>query len=378
MYIPIQTNVIFDLLLTTPTMKLFIFAILTSFFLLSTGCSQSAQNRLHLYNWSDSFPPDVIKAFEKETGITVVYDNFDNNDTLEAKLLLGISGYDLVFPSAWPYFSRQARAGFYQKLDRTKLNFLNKLSPALLDFFNKDEAGHDEPGIKYGVPYTWGVIGFAYNPLLIKDVNSLPLNSFAAIYEVANLKKLARCGVSFPEEALDIFPYMMRYMKTQSLGKAVKRFRKLRPYIQRFELMQSVQDLASGSLCFAQTSLSAAIKLTVDLKRTNNPMQIRMSLPKEGIPLWMDVMAIPRNAPHPDNAYKFMNFIYRPENIAKISEHVFEFNLRDDADSRINPQLRKIKKHVLSQKNRFAKINVSDHKQIRTYNKALEHAIFTP
>lgn len=352
-------------------MKFLLTALLTAASLLCSGCSETNENVLHIYNWAESFPRDVLVDFEKETGIKVIYDNFDNNDTLEAKILLGISGYDVVFPSAWPYFSRQARAGLYQKLDPQKLNFLDKLNPTILKFFTSDE-----PGSGYGIPYMWGILAFAYNVKKISKIPNLPLDSYAAVYEREHLKKLRKCGIAFPDEALDIFPYIMRYLKTESLNQAVARMKEIKPYVRRFDLIQSVQELANGSLCFIHAPLGPAFRAKVDLEKANSPIKIGFSYPKEGIPLWMDIVAIPKNAPHVANAYKFINFIYRPEILARTTNLIYEFNMIDETVPYLLPELRKLRSTVLAHKDRFVKNNIKDRERVRALNKSLEQIIF--
>ncbi|USO01563.1 MAG: extracellular solute-binding protein [Alphaproteobacteria bacterium] len=356
-----------------PPLKTPIIFVLSALMALLGGCSEPHQNTLHLYNWSQSYPPDLIKKFERETGIRVIYDNFENNDTLEAKLLLGIAGYDIVFPSAWPYFSRQAKAGIYQKLDTAKLPFLQDLDSQIVHLLTDGKKN-----LTYGIPYVWGVIIFAFNTEKMAAFKDLPLDSYAAVYEPKNIKRLATCGVSFPDEALDIFPQIMRYLKTKDIDKAFERFVQLRPYIRKFELLQSLQDLASGSLCFSQTTLSGTHKMRRDMITAGSPINIDLRYPKEGIPIWMDVLAIPKNAPHVDNAYRFINFIYRPENMAHISNYLYEFNARKGSEKYFNADMENLQKEISTHKKNLVKITISDRDHVRALSQAMERIIFTP
>src|SRR5438128_8134290 len=125
--------------------------------------ARAEEPRLHVYNWSDYIAPDTIANFSRETGIAVTYDVYDGNEVLEAKLLAGHSGYDIVVPSASPYMARQIAAGAYLALDKAKLRNLNNLDPRLLEL-----ARVADPGNAHGVPYLWSATGIGYNVALVE------------------------------------------------------------------------------------------------------------------------------------------------------------------------------------------------------------------
>jgi putrescine transport system substrate-binding protein len=164
---------------------------------------------VHVYNWSDNVAPDTIAGFENETGIRVTYDVYDGNEVLEAKLLAGHSGYDIVVPSASPYLGRQIKAGALHPLDKAKLPGLDKLDPRIMAL-----VAQLDPGNRYGVPYLWSVTGIGYNPALVSRAlgGADPPDSFALLFDPAYAQKLARCGISILDTPQEVFPAALSYL----------------------------------------------------------------------------------------------------------------------------------------------------------------------
>jgi putrescine transport system substrate-binding protein len=281
---------------------------------------------LNIYNWSDYIAPDTVSKFEAETGIKVNYDVYDSNEVLEAKLLAGKSGYDLVVPSASPFLARQIKAKVYRKLDRAKLKNYDNLDKQIL----ASQAVAD-PGNLYGVPYLWGTTGFGYNVAKVKAAlgDAAPLDSMAMIFDPEIAKKLAPCGISLLDSALDVFPAALAYIGRDPTSKApadleaaVAVVSKIRPYIKKFHSSQYINDLANGDLCISLGYSGDIVQARTRAAEAKNGIEIAYTIPKQGAQLSTDMMAIPASAQHPDNAHLFIDFILRPEVIAAITNAV--------------------------------------------------------
>lgn len=281
---------------------------------------------LNIYNWSDYIAPDTVPNFEKETGIKVNYDVYDSNDTLEAKLLAGHSGYDLVVPSASPYLARQAASGVYRKIDKAALKNYGNLDPQILA-----AAAKADPGNRYGVPYMWGTTGFGYNRAMVKAAlgDHAPTDSSALIFDPANAKRLAACGISLLDSAQELFPAALAYLGRNPLSRdpadlerAVKVIEAIRPYIRKFNSSEYINDLANGDLCVAWGYSGDIVQARNRARAAKNGVDIAYTIPKQGAMIWIDMMAIPADAPHPGNALKFIDYILRPAVVAKISDAV--------------------------------------------------------
>ena len=210
---------------------------------------------LNIYNWSDYIAPDTVPNFAKETGIDVHYDVYDSNEVLEAKLLAGHSGYDLVVPSAAPYLARQASSGVYKKIDKAALKNYGNLDPQILE-----AAAKADPGSQYGVPYMWGTTGFGYNRAQVKKAlgDAAPTESSALLLDPANAQKLADCGIELLDSAQELFPAALAYLHRDpmsrdpaDLERAAAVIQAIRPYIRKFHSSEYINDLANGDICVA-------------------------------------------------------------------------------------------------------------------------------
>ena len=292
----------------------------------TTPVARAADVELNVYNWSDYIAKDTIPNFEKQTGIHVRYDNYDSNDTLQAKLLAGSSGYDIVVPTS-NYMARQIQAGAYQKLDKSQLPNLKNLSPVLMQMV----AGAD-PGNQYGVPWAFAVTGIGYNVQAVKKAlgANAPVDSWALVFDPANLSRLKGCGVSFLDESVDVFAAALQYMQKDpnstnpgDYQAAFDMLKKVRPYITEFNSSGYINDLANNDVCVA---IGFAGDLGIAHRRSaeaNRPYDIRFSNVKEGGLLAFDVMVIPKDAPHPQAALRWINYIEDPKVNAAITNEVF-------------------------------------------------------
>ncbi|MGC1954281.1 MAG: polyamine ABC transporter substrate-binding protein [Gammaproteobacteria bacterium] len=281
---------------------------------------------LHIYNWSDYIADEVLEQFQAETGIEIVYDVYDSNEVLEAKLLAGRSGYDLVFPTARPFAQRHIKAGIYQKFDKSKLTNYGNLDALML----KNLADID-PGNAHVVPYLWGTTCIGYNRTQVADKlgASTPAATWALIFDVANAERLAGCGISLLDDPTEVFSAALIYLGKDpnstdpvDLEAATALLQKVRPYIRYFHSSQYINDLANGDLCLAHGYSGDILQARNRAHEAGNDVQVALVIPREGAILAVDVMAIPADARHSENAHRFIDFILRPEVIANITNVV--------------------------------------------------------
>jgi putrescine transport system substrate-binding protein len=287
---------------------------------------RAEEKLLNIYNWSDYIAPDTVKNFEASTGIKVNYDVYDSNEVLEAKLEAGHSGYDVVVPTAMPYLAREAAAGVFLPIDKAKLQNYGDLDPQILA-----AAAHADPGNKYGVPYMWGTTGIGYNVAKVKAVlgDKAPVNSLKLLFDPDNARKLATCGIEVLDSAQELFPAALLYAGRNPLGrgagdiaKAVAVLSAIRPYIRKFHSSEYINDLANGDICVAFGYSGDIVQARTRAAEAKNNVQIAYSIPKEGAMIWIDMMAIPKDAPHPENALMWLDTILDPRIAASISNTV--------------------------------------------------------
>jgi putrescine transport system substrate-binding protein len=308
------------------------------------GISAAAEDKvLNIYNWSDYIGENTIKNFEKETGIKVHYDTFDSNETLHAKLVAGKTGYDIVVPSSnWAKI--QLEGGLLMKLDKSKITTYGNLDP----FVMKNLATMD-PGNQYLVPWMWGITTVGINVDKVKAaLGNLPMpdNAWDLLFKPEYISKLKSCGVSMLDSGDEVFPAAMRYLgkpadstNPADYQDAARLLAKIRPYVTLFSSSGYINDLASGALCLSlgwNGDMSIAQRRA---KEAKNGVNIQVLLPKTGALLFFDTMAIPADAPHPENAYKWMSYIYRPEVNAGLVNKVFYANPVPSAAKYIKPDI---------------------------------------
>jgi putrescine transport system substrate-binding protein len=298
---------------------------------------------LHVYNWSDYIAEDTVKKFEEATGIKVTYDVYDSNEVLEAKLLAGNSGYDIVVPTS-NFLQRQVAAGVYQELDKSKLPNLKNMDPDLM----KQAAAYD-PDNAHGIIYMWGTIGLGYNVDKIKERlgDDAPTDSWALIFDPENAKKLQDCGITLLDAPSDVFQLALAYLGLDpestdagDLQKAADLLTSIRPYVRYFHSSQYITDLANGEVCLS-IGFSGDVFIAADrAEQAGNGVSIAYSVPKEGTQQWFDMMAIPADAPNPEAAYAWMNFIMDPQITADITNYVWYANANKESLPLVDEEIR--------------------------------------
>lgn len=284
---------------------------------------------LNVYNWSDYIAEDTIANFEAATGIKVNYDVYDNNEIVDAKLLAGSSGYDIVVPSG-NFLERQIQAGLILPLDKAKLTNLGNLDPAVMA-----TAAAQDPDNAHGVPYMINTIGYGYNVAKVKEIlgDAAPTDSWDLIFKPEYAEKLASCGISLLDSPSEVVGIALNYLgldanseKEEDLLKAEELLTSIKPYIRYFNSSQYIDDLGNGETCVA-LGYSGDVFIAADAgAKAATPSEITYVIPKEGAATLFDFLAIPVDAPHPDNAHKFINYILEPQVVAAITNYVFYAN----------------------------------------------------
>jgi len=297
-----------------------IIAILIAMALAPLAARAQQERVVNFYNWSDYIDPTVLDDFSKETGIKVRYDTFDSNDTLEAKLLAGKSGYDVVVPTAY-FLARQIAAGIFQKLDKSKLPNLVNAWPEIA----KDLAVYD-PGNLYAVNYMWGTTGIGYNVKAARQAlgPNAAIDSWGDVFEADKIARFKDCGIYLLDSSDDIMPAALHYLhldpnssEPADLEKATALLTKIRPYVRKFHSSEYLNALATGEICFAvgfSGDIKQAQKRAAEAKAD---IAIGYAIPKEGAQLWFDNLAIPKDAPDAAEAHALINYLLKPEVAAK-------------------------------------------------------------
>ncbi|WP_425485187.1 polyamine ABC transporter substrate-binding protein [Burkholderia guangdongensis] len=284
--------------------------------------AQANDNVVNVYNWGNSIGKDTVANFEKATGIKVVYQEFDSNETLQAKLLSGNSGYDVVVPSDI-FWAKQIQAGIFQKIDKSKVPNSAQLDPDIMKALSKDD-----PGNQYGLPWSWGTDGLGMNVEKVKAAlgNDAPLNSLALLFNPKYAQKLKSCGVSVLDSPVDVFGMALIYLKKEpnttnpaDYQAAYELLKTVRPYITQFNSSSYINDLAGGDVCLSLGWSGDVNAARLAAAGAHRPYHIKYVIPAEGSAMWFDMMAIPKDAPHPDNALKFMNFVLSQKESASLT-----------------------------------------------------------
>ncbi len=307
------------------------------------AAAQEEEKVLNVYNWSDYIGEETIRNFEKESGIKVRYDNFDNNEIVHAKLVAGKTGYDVVVPSSY-WAKIQADGGLLMKLDKSKLPNFKNLDPSL-----QEQLGKLDPGNQYQVNWLWGYTTVGINVDRVKAALGgmpMPDNAWDLVFKPEYISKMKSCGVSFLDSATEVIPAALHYLGKPAYSKNQADYagvgpllKSVRPYVTLFSSSGYINDMANGSICLAlgwSGDINIARQRAIDGKTGQN---IQALIPKTGGILFFDVMVIPADAPHPNNAHKFIDYILRPEVHASLTNKVFYANPNKESRKFIKPEV---------------------------------------
>jgi putrescine transport system substrate-binding protein len=304
--------------------------------------AQAAQRTVNFFNWSNYIAPGVLDDFTRETGIKVVYDTFDANETLETRLLAGKSGYDVVVPTAY-FLQRQIKAGVFQRLDKSKLPNLVNAWPAVTERL----AVYD-PGNVYAANYMWGTTGIGYNVKAARDIlgADATIDSWDIVFRPELLAKFKDCGVHMLDSADDILPAALNYLgldpnSTQQadLQRAAEVVSKVRSSVRKFHSSEYLSALATGEICLV-VGWSGDIKQAQSRAgEAHNGVEIGYSIPKEGAQMFFDNLAIPADASNVAEAHELINYLYRPDVAARNSEFLSYANGNLASQKQIDPKI---------------------------------------
>lgn len=284
---------------------------------------------VRVYNWSDYIDKELLKKFEQETGHTLIYDVFDSNEVLETKILAGGSGYDVVVPSG-TFLQRQIAAGAYQKLDFSKLSNSGNIWDVI-----KDRTAQYDPGNAYSINYMWGTTGLGVNVGKVKEVlgDDAPMGSLELVFNPANMEKLASCGVHFLDAPSEMIPAALKYLGEDPESHDPDVIRKseavlaaVRPHVQKFHSSAYINALPNGDICVAFGWSGDVLQARDRAVKAGNGVEIAYNAPSEGALMWFDQMAIPADAPNPEGAHEFLDFILDANNMAAASNYVYFAN----------------------------------------------------
>jgi putrescine transport system substrate-binding protein len=309
--------------------------------LLAFTQARAEDAELNVYNWADYIGKNTIAEFEQQTGIKVTYDTFDSDPELEAKVMAGGAGYDVV-TTATNYFGRQIKAGVYQELDKSKLPNWKNLDPAIL----AKEALFD-PGNAHAMPYFHGTNGFAYNVQMIKArMPDAPVDSLDMLFKPEIVSKFADCGVTLLDSPEDVIQLALSYLhldpnttKADDFKAAETLLSAVRPYIRAFDSEQYMNALPNKEICIAMSWSADYETAQARAKAAGLDVHLAFTVPKEGANEWFDGMLIPKGAPHPDAAHKFLNFMMDPKVIAEITNEIHYANDNAAATPFVDPEI---------------------------------------
>jgi len=306
------------------------FKSLTATAIIALGVAAAAQaEEVRVYNWSDYIDESLLSKFEEETGIKLIYDVFDSNEVLETKMLAGGSGYDVVVPTG-TFLQRQIAAGAFQKLDKSKLPNIQNMWDAI-----SSRTAKYDPGNEYAINYMWGTTGIGINVAKVKEAlgEDAPIDSWDLVFKPENMEKLASCGVYFLDAPTEMIPAALKYIGEDPdshdpdvIAKVEPVYMAIRPYIQKFNSSEYINALANGDICVAVGWSGDVLQSRDRAAEADNGVEIAYNAPKEGAQMWFDMMAIPTDAPNPDGAHKFLNFIMDAQNMAAASNYVYYAN----------------------------------------------------
>ena len=294
---------------------------------------------VNVYNWADYIGETTAADFSAETGIEVVYDTYASAEEMQAKMLAGSTGYDVVFMAS-SEMPRFIPLNIYTKLDKSKLPGLDKMDPNLMRILEPRD-----PGVQYGIPYMWGSVGFTFNVDMIKErIPDADFEDLGTIFNPENAAKLADCGISILDSPTDIMPIVLKYLgldgDTKDLAdydKVAEAFAAIRPYIATFDNANYLTALPNSEICVANNWSGDYATAQARAAEAGIEINLAYYVPKTGAPLWFDMMCMPSDAPNAENAYAFLAYMLRPEVIAACTNWVNYANPNLAANEFVDP-----------------------------------------
>ena len=304
--------------------------------------ARAESSELNIYNWTDYIDPAALERFTRETGIRIRYDVYDSLETLEAKLLTGHSGYDIVVPTDEPSFSRLIRTGALAEIDHAAVPNWKNLDAGLMQ-----RVARSDPGNAHGAIYLWGRTGIGVNADRARAAApDAPMDSWDLLFKPENARRLAECGVIMMDSETDVIPSVLRYLgrnpeSTDSgdLAAVERTLMGIRPYIRSFASAGALEALASGQACIALDYSGDVAQAAARAAEANRGVKVQFITPKEGAQLGFDMLAVPADAPHKDAALKFINFVLQQDVMAGITNAVRYPNAVPASRSMINPEI---------------------------------------
>jgi putrescine transport system substrate-binding protein len=277
------------------------------------------QSTVSVYNFADYIALDQLRVFERRTGIKVDYRTYEADEILDAGLKSGRALYDVVVPSATPFFERQRLAGLYRPIDTSKLANWSRVDPAI-----KAQLAKIDPGNRHAVPWMWGTTGLGYDVAEItRRLPGAPVDSLRLMFDPAVVAKFKDCGVRLVDSPTDVFPAALRYLgldpdskKPEDLDKAAEAIKAIRPYV-TLDTATYAQALAEGQACLVLGYSGDIIQVR---RQTDGKRDIRYVIPREGALTYMTVAAIPKEAPNPEAGLRFLDFLMDPAMAAASSK----------------------------------------------------------
>lgn len=308
----------------------------------SNAIAADAARTVNVYGWAGYVAPETLTRFEQQTGIRVNYDSFDSADVLEAKLLTGHSGYDVVVPGV-AMLDRLIHAKALQATGMQRYKTANQYDPQLLG-----QLEQVDPGNLYAVPYAWGTTGLAYNQEAVeKRIPGAPLNSFDLLFKPEYASKLKDCGIAIIDSPQEVMSIALHYLGKNPYSQhssdyedAKRLLEQLRPNLRYIAFGKQSNDLANGDLCLALSYNGDAMVAKGQAKAAAKPFTIGYQVPREGTLAWIDTLAIPADAPHVEEAKAFIEFVTDAESMAEMTNSLYYANANRASLDRVVPELR--------------------------------------
>ena len=311
--------------------------IITALIGLWSATAFAAGGTLKVYNWSDYIDPAVLEEFESETGINVVYDTYESSEVVETKIMAKGSGYDVVVVSS-EYLLRMIGAGVIKPLNKEKLPNSGNLWADIMQRLASFDLGN-----RHSIPYLWGTTGIGYDEKRISErMADAPVDSWAMVFDPKVVSRFADCGVSVPDAPEELLSAALAYLgrdpnstDSKDIADALATITAIRPYIKKVDSGQ-IDDLASGDICLA-IGWSGDVLGAAD--EAEDGIEVIYSIPKEGAPIWFDLMVVPSDAANTEAAHLFLDFMMRPQVIARISNEIYYANPNEAATEFVEAEI---------------------------------------